>query len=95
MGFDLIISLLRLFIVVTYGVICLINIIFSFFLDKYQRLNDLLEIEIFSSQTLTVLESNLNNIDEWFFAHHRVAGLILFFLSLFDAYMLNNLFLRL
>jgi len=87
--------LFRYFIVVTYGIICIINIIFAFFIDKFQRLNDLLELEIFNLRTLTILESNYFNIDEWLFVHHRIIGPILFLLSIFDAYMLNSLLLRL
>ncbi|MGD9014688.1 MAG: hypothetical protein PVI33_01500 [Candidatus Omnitrophota bacterium] len=54
-----------------------------------------MELEIFNLRTLTILEKNQCNIDEWFFAHHMIIGPILFFVSLFDAYALNRLLLRL
>ena len=54
-----------------------------------------MEFEIINMRTLTIFESNKITVDEWLFAHNRIVGSILFLLSLFDAYMLNNLILRL
>ena len=94
MAFDILI-LLRYFIIVLYGTICFINIIFTLFIDKYQSLNEILEFELINSRPLTILESNIINIDEWLFAHHAIVGPILFLLSLFDACTLSNLIMRL
>lgn len=95
MEFDLLISLCRYFVIIIYSITCFISIIFAFFIDRYQRLEEILEFEIINMRTLTIFESNKITVDEWLFAHNRIVGSILFLLSLFDAYMLNNLILRL
>ena len=95
MQYDLFILILRYLVTAIYCIIFIINIIFAFSLEKYQRLNTILETEIFTLRALTQLEVSNIDIDEWLFAHHRIAGLLLSFLSLFDACMLNRLFLRL
>ncbi|MFC1658704.1 hypothetical protein ACFL1D_04875 [Candidatus Omnitrophota bacterium] len=95
MGYDLIILTVRYFLISAYFMIFMVNIIFAFFLDRYQRMNEILQTEIFSFGVVTQLELSNINIDEWLFTHHKSVGLLLSFLSLFNAFMLNRLFLRL
>jgi hypothetical protein len=95
MEFNPLILVCRYCIIIIYAIICFISIIFTFFIERYEYLNELLELEIINSLRLTILESSKVSIDDWLFIHHRVVGPILFLLSLFDAHMLNNLIMRL
>jgi len=88
--FNVIISLLRYLIILTYGFICFVSIIFTFFIEKYRWLNELLEYEIIVSRAVTIIESSTVDIDDWLFTHHRIVGPILFFGSAFNVFMLSN-----
>ena len=90
MDFNIIAVLLKYIIILTYGFFCFISIIFTFFIEKYQWLNDILEYEVIPQRVFTTIESNFFNIDDWLLAHHRTVGPILFFASAFNAYALSN-----
>ena len=85
----------RYLTIALYTVICLVSLLFTFFVDKYQCLSELLESEIVQGQPLTILESSKVNVDEWLLIHHKGVGPVLFLLSFFDGYMLNKLLLLL
>ena len=77
-------------IIVIYGGIILICILFTFFLDKFERLNGILNLEFLSKKILTPLERNIGTFDDWLIAHNRVAGPALIFLAFLDLQMLSK-----
>lgn len=91
---NVIILFCRYLVIATYGIICLICLVFTLFIKKYKRLSELLQREIIKPRTVTKLESNKINIDRWFFANHIITGLILVLLSLLDGCILYILILR-
>lgn len=90
MDFNILMTLLKFIIISTYSFICFISIIFTFFVERYRWLNEVLEFEIIPARTMTLLESTLVDVDDWLFTHHRIIGPVLFLASAFIVYMLNN-----
>ena len=58
---------------------------------SWNKIEELPTTEEFKNLEKLILEGNKINIDDWFFIHHRAVGPILFFVSLFDGFMLGNL----
>ena len=67
-----------------YAVICVISVIFTFFLDLYHKIDQALQINVISARTITPLEQNIYVIDAWLMRHNQSVGLLLIILSLVD-----------
>jgi RNAse (barnase) inhibitor barstar len=81
---DWIMALIRAFVFFIYGSICAISILFTFSIDKYRKVDELLDLSILSSRILTPLDINLVTFDAWLVKYHRVVGPILALLSIID-----------
>jgi hypothetical protein len=81
---DIITLTLNFLVIFIYGAICIISIIFTFFIDTYHKVDETLNLKIISGRALTPLEENINLIDNWLIEHHKIVGPILICLSLFD-----------
>jgi len=76
--------LLSTSIFLTYGTICVISLIFTFSLETYNMIDEKLNLEIFSSHIVTILDTNINFMEVWIMNHNRVVGPLLTILSLID-----------
>jgi len=76
--------LLSTSIFLIYGTICVISLIFTFSLETYNMIDEKLNLEIFSSHIVTILDTNINFIEVWIMNHNRVVGPLLTILSLID-----------
>ena len=90
MGIDTFAIFYQASIIVIYGSITLICILFTFFLDKFERLNETLNLEFLSRKILTPLERNIDAFDDWLIAHNRIVGPVLIFFALLDLGMLSK-----
>ncbi|MFA5411500.1 MAG: hypothetical protein WC321_06575 [Candidatus Omnitrophota bacterium] len=84
MGFDALDFLLSVFMVSFYGIICLVCLIFTFSLDGYRKINDRLNVDIFSVNILNPLARNIDWFDAWIMSNHKIIGPILILLSLLE-----------
>ena len=67
-----------------YGTICVISLIFTFSLETYNKIDEQLNLEIFSSHIVTILDTNINFMEVWIMDHNIVVGPLLTILSLID-----------
>ena len=67
-----------------YGVICMVSLIFTFSLDVYHKIDQVLKIDIISTRILTPIERNINVIDDWLMSNNKLVGPVLTLLSLID-----------
>lgn len=81
---DSITILLKVFAFLIYGAICIISIMFTFFIEQYRKLDEIFNLDIINTKILTPLEINIDIIDAWLIGHNRIVGPILIFLSLLD-----------
>ncbi|MDP3732167.1 MAG: hypothetical protein Q8R31_03955 [Candidatus Omnitrophota bacterium] len=67
-----------------YSAICILSIIFTFFLELYIRIEEKLIFHIFSDRILTPLDRSIDWFNLWLMKHNRIAGALLIMLSLID-----------
>ena len=91
MGFDIFNLLLSSMLFFLYGSICVIAIIFTFSLDIYIKIDEMLKLDILSTRILTPLEININWLDNWMKSHNKILGPILILLSLIDLKLLVDI----
>jgi len=91
MEFNPLIMLLSAVIFFIYGTICVISAMFTFFIESYHKLDEKLNLEIFSSKILTPLDAGINSLDVWLFEHNKVVGPLLMVLCLLDMRLTFNL----
>ena len=91
MEFDIIMVILSTAVFFVYTIICIISIIFTFSIDKYRKIDEMLNLDIISSRILTPLEVNINIIDDWLIKRHRLIGPVLIYLSLLDLKLTFNI----
>jgi len=84
---DLFIILCKFIVLFIYGAICILSIIFTFAIKAYIRLEDLLNLEFFSQGTMNPLKMNVNLINDWLVAHHKIIGPVLILVSFLDIVM--------
>ena len=84
MEVDIVMVILSSVVFFVYFIICIISIIFTFSIDKYRKIDEMLNLDIISRRVLTPLEVNINIIDDWLIEHHRLIGPLLIYLSLLD-----------
>jgi len=84
MGFDAWDFLLSSIAFFIYGSICMISIAFTFSLDTYIKLHDMLNFNIFSSPILSPIERSIDWFDAWAMRNNVILGPILITLSVID-----------
>lgn len=84
---DLFIILCKFIVLFIYGTICILSIIFTFAIKAYIRLEDLLNMEFLSQGTMNPLKTEVNFINDWLLAHHKIIGPILICVSFLDIVM--------
>ena len=80
-GFSFMLSSL---VFIIYGSICIIAIIFTFFLDSYLKIHDALNFNVFYTPVLNPIERSIDWFDAWAMKNHGVVGPFLIVLSIFD-----------
>ena len=88
MGFDMLLNSIVFFI---YSSVCIISIIFTFSLDTYIKIDEKLNLDIFSNPIITSLEIKIDWFDKWAMQHNKVLGPILIILSIIDLKILFTL----
>lgn len=83
--------LLSTIIFLIYGTICIISLIFTFSLDTYNNIDEKLNLEILSTQVVTVLDTNINFLEIWIMNHNKLVGPLLTALSLIDMKLFFNI----
>jgi len=83
--------LLSTIIFLIYGTICIISLIFTFSLDTYNNIDEKLNLEILSTQVVTVLDTNINFLEIWIMNHNKIVGPLLTALSLIDMKLFFNI----
>jgi len=82
MGMDLLLNLTIFFI---YGIVCLISIIFTFSIETYNKIDEKLNLEIFSRTVIIdILEKDLDWLDNCLIRHNKIVGPLLIILSIID-----------
>jgi hypothetical protein len=81
---DVLVILLSGSIFLLYGSICSVGLIFTFALNLYHKIDNLLDLNIVRPKTLTPLEKNVYRIDDWLIAHNKIVGPLLTLLGLID-----------
>ncbi|MCM8781714.1 MAG: hypothetical protein NC828_01475 [Candidatus Omnitrophica bacterium] len=79
--FNLLLSGIVFFI---YSTICIISTIFTFSLQTYRKIDEIVKLEIIPSRILTPLEKNIYWIDTWLMSNNKIIGPILIVLSILD-----------
>jgi len=80
---------LKFIIIIVYGLSFFVSILFTFFAQTYDRMNDALKLDVFYSKAMTPLEKNIYSLDHWLEENRLLTGSILSMLSLID---INQLF---
>lgn len=78
----------KFIILFIYGSITVITAIFTFFIELYNRLDDLFNVEFLSIRHMNPLYANINFVDDWLIGHRKTIGPILILLSVFDTFKL-------
>ena len=86
MEVDAFVILCKLIVVFIYGSIFIISIIFTFFIDAYHRLEELLRLEFLSVRIVNPLVRNSNFVNDWLVAHNKIIGPMLILVSLWDIF---------
>ncbi len=80
---------------VTYGLICIISMIFTFSLEIYYKIDKRLKLEVFHTPALVPLDANITWLDNLLFNYHLIAGPILILLAILDMKFLFEIILQL
>lgn len=88
LGTDPLIFLAKCLVLFIYGTALIISIIFTLFINMFNRLNEILNLSFVSTKTLNPLESNIDFLNEWLIARNKVIGPVLILLSLWDTVIL-------
>jgi hypothetical protein len=66
----------------TYGSICIISTLFTFFLDAYRKIDETLNMDIFITPFMSPLDREIDFFNVWLTTHNRIVGPILILISL-------------
>ncbi|MBI4981209.1 hypothetical protein HZC30_06685 [Candidatus Woesearchaeota archaeon] len=94
LGVDTFNVLITLFTLLIYGCISIISLIFTFDLETYCAIDEVLNLRYFSNKPLNALEQNINIVDNWLKDNNKIVGPFLMLISLIDIRLLFNLFLN-
>jgi hypothetical protein len=70
-------------IILIYGLCCIISILFAFFFERYEQIEEKLNLNLFIAPVVTTLDIHINSIDSWAKQHNRVVGVTLGVFSIF------------
>jgi len=85
MGFDAYDFILSAIVFSIYAPICLISIIFTFFLDTYIKIHETLNFPVFSTPIiLSPIERSIDWFDNWAMKNNKIIGPFLIILSIYD-----------
>jgi hypothetical protein len=85
---DLFIIAVKSIVLFIYGIIFIISIIFTFFIDAYNRLEGILNLEFGSAKIVNPLSKNIDFVNNWLIANNKIVGPVLILLSLADIFLL-------
>jgi hypothetical protein len=91
MQIDTLTLFFKLAVLLIYGGICIMGLIFGFALDVYRKINELLNLEFFSRQIVNPLDIHFTTIDDWLAVHNKIVGPLLAALALIDIIGLFNI----
>ncbi len=95
MGPDTFNLLLSGWILIIYGTICILCIIFTFSLELFLKIEEKLSFSFFSDRILSPLNRSIDWFNAWLMKYNGISGLLLILLSLVDlklAFYIINLF---
>lgn len=84
MMLDLFDILVSVFAYSLYGVIFVLSIVFTFWLESFRDIERRLMVYIIPAQATNPLEIEIQTFSEWLYAHHGIVGPMLIVLSLLD-----------
>jgi hypothetical protein len=87
--------LLSFVVFMVYGPVCVVMIIFTFFLDIYLKIDEKLKLDFLITPVLTPLEANIQWVDSWLMSHNKIVGPTLILLSLIDLKLLFDIIYKL
>ena len=82
MGFNILDLLLSLAVFLIYGSVCLISLVFTLSLKTYLKIDETMNLDIFSSPAVSPLDINFDWFDIWLKDHNGIIGTILTFFSI-------------
>jgi len=75
-----------------YGSVFIISLIFTISLDTYNKIDEKLNLVVFSESIVTILDANLDFFEVWLKNNNRIAGSVLVFLSVVDLKLFFDIF---
>ena len=89
LGIDWFDLFLRASVLFIYGGIIIVSTIFTFSLESYRSLDELLRMRFFTQRIISpIIESDINTLDDWLIAHNRLIGPCLIMVSFIDIFAL-------
>ena len=79
--FDLLVSVIAYSL---YGVIFILSVIFTFWLESFRNIEKKLMAQIIPARITNPLEIEIQTFGDWLYANHAVVGPLLVFLSILD-----------
>jgi hypothetical protein len=86
--FDFLIFFGQFVVLLIYGAIFIVSIIFTFFINTYNRIDEFLSSGFIMPKIMNPLERNIDLFDDWLVTHNKIIGPLLSFLSLIDIFLL-------
>ena len=78
------IFLYKFVVICIYGTTLIISTLFTFSIDTYNQLDELLDFTFLPPRVMNPLERNINFFDDWLAAHNRAIGFMLILLSMLN-----------
>lgn len=95
MEFDSFAFILSTVVFFIYGASCIISTIFTFSLDTYYQIDEIVKVNVIPPRILTPLEVSIDVFDNWLIEHNRTAGPAMVLLCLADMKMFFDVIGRL
>ena len=91
-GADMLYYILSTITFLIYGSVFIISLIFTISLDAYNKIDEKLNLVVFSEPIITILDANLDFFEVWLKNNNRIAGSVLVFLSVVDLKLFFDIF---
>ena len=75
---------LNIMLFFVYGSICIISTLFTFSLDAYRKIDEILNLDVFVTPFMSPLDREIDCFNAWLMNHNRIVGPILILISLAD-----------
>ena len=75
-----------------YGSVFIISLIFTISLDAYNKIDEKLNLVVFSESVVIILDTNIDFFEVWLKKNNRIAGSVLVFLSGLDLKLFFDIF---